>query len=170
VPANRQFAGIFFFMNLERYDFRASETFLDFQFDSEGPNGIIRKVVEYSLENANGIIYFNLGFGDLDPDTGKIDDLAISDNKDRDKILATVAATVVEFLRQFPDLKVYAKGSTKSRTRLYQMVISANITQISTVLEIFGLYEGQWQRFRKNINYDAFLVKRKSRKFTNRKK
>ena len=161
MPANKQFAGIFFCMNLDYYDFRASETFLDFQFDSEGPNGVIRKVVEYQPINANDPSFFNLGFGDLNHDTGEIDDLAISDNKDGNKILNTVAATLIAFLHRFPGATVYAKGSSKSRTRLYQMAISANLDQISLFLEIQGLYKSKWKKFKKNVNYDAFIVKRK---------
>ncbi len=84
-------------MHLERYQYTRSKTFLDFEFESEGPKGKITKIVRYSLQNANGISYCNLGFGDLNTATGKIDDLVISNNKDRSKILATVAATVLEF-------------------------------------------------------------------------
>jgi uncharacterized protein DUF6934 len=69
--------------------------------------------------------YFNLGFGDLNKATGKIDDLAVTDNQDRKKVLATVAATLLEFTRQFPDAAVYATGSTPARTRLYQIGITA---------------------------------------------
>ncbi|MFY7789008.1 MAG: DUF6934 family protein [Thermoflexibacteraceae bacterium] len=38
----------------------------------------------------------NLGFGDKHPITGEIDDLAVTDNGDSEKVLATVAATVYE--------------------------------------------------------------------------
>ena len=153
-------------MNLERYEYFTNETFLDFEFSSEGPKGKIKKVVRYSVQNANGITYFNLGFGDLNKETGKIDDLAISDNNDRDKILATVAATVLEFTDHFPGAMVYAKGSTLSRTRLYQIGIVANWEQIEPLLEIYGFVKGKWGKFAKNVNYEAFLVLRKSFKFT----
>ena len=105
-------------MNLDQYDINANPGFLDFEFDSEGPNGIIRKVVRFSPKNSNGITYFNLGFGDLDFKTGTINDQSISNNKDRDRILATVASTVSAFTEQYPDAIVYAKGSTPVRTRL----------------------------------------------------
>jgi len=52
---------------------------------AKAPNGKIRKVVRYSPQNANGITYFNLGFGDLNEETGKIDDLATSNNKEEIK-------------------------------------------------------------------------------------
>lgn len=98
-------------MNLRKYKYSASDTYLDFEFDSDGPKGKIRKIVRYSPQNAGGITYFNLGFGDLNQRTGKIDDLAITNNQDRDKILATIAATALEFTEHFPDVMVYATGS-----------------------------------------------------------
>jgi len=148
-------------MNLERYDFSTNETFLDFEFESEGPKGKIKKIVRYSPQNANGITYFNLGFGDRNEETGKIDDRSVSNNKDRERVLATVAATVLAFTQHFPDVMVYAKGSTQSRTRLYQMGIVANWDEIEPLLEVFGFANGQWERFSKNVNYEAFLVLRK---------
>jgi hypothetical protein len=149
-------------MNQKKYKISASDTYLDFEFDSEGPKGKIKKIVRYSPQNANGITYFNLGFGDLNLKTGKIDDLIISDNQDREKILATVAATVLEFTQHFPDVMIYAKGSTPSRTRLYQIGISANWEEIEPLLYVYGFEEDMgWRPFRKNVNYRAFLVKRK---------
>jgi hypothetical protein len=149
-------------MNLNVYKFSASDTFLDFEFESNGPKGKIRKIVRYSPQNAGGVTYFNLGFGDLNPKTGKIDDLAISNNQDREKILATIAATVLEFTQHFPDVIVYAKGSTPARTRLYQIGISANWSDIKLLLHVFGFEQNKgWEPFRKNVNYQAFLVKRK---------
>ena len=149
-------------MNLKKYKYSASDTFLDFEFESEGPKGKVRKIVRYSPQNAGGVTYFNLGFGDLNPKTGKIDDLAITNNRDREKILATIAATVLEFTEHFPDVMVYAKGSTAARTRLYQIGISANWKEIEALLHVFGYEQTKgWQPFQRNINFQAFLVKRK---------
>ncbi len=149
-------------MTLETYRYYCSESHLDFEFDSEGPKGKIRKVVRYTPQNAGGIGYFNLGFGDLNEATGKIDDLAVTDNQDREKILATAAATVPEFTRHFPGAIVYATGITSARTRLYQMGIAANWTKIATLLYVYGYEQNTgWQPFQKNVRYIAFLVKRK---------
>jgi hypothetical protein len=84
--------------------------------------------------------------------------LSITNNDDRDKVLATVAATVLEFLDHFPDMMVYAQGSTTSRTRLYQMGIAARHEEISSMLNIYGFINGQWEIFQRNYNYGAFLV------------
>ena len=149
-------------MNPGRYKYRVSDTYLDFEFESEGPKGKIRKIVRYSPQNADGTTYFNLAFGDLNLTTGIIDDLAKTNNQDREKVLATIAATVLEFTTHFPDILIYAKGSTPARTRLYQIGIAANWIEIDALLYVYGYKQDiGWQPFRKNVNYNAFLVKRK---------
>lgn len=148
-------------MQLERYEYSTNETFLDFEFESEGPNGKIKKIVRYSPANASGKTYFNLVLGDWNEETGTLDDTAVSNNQDTERILATVAATVMDFTEQFPDVIVFARGSTPSRTRLYQMGISANMEEIDAFLQVYGLHRRKWEPFRKNVNYDAFLAVRK---------
>jgi len=148
-------------MNLDQYPFNTNDNYLDFEFDSDGPNGKIRKVVRFSPKNSNGITYFNLGFGDLNIETGQIDDLSKSNNNDRNKVLATVASTVLVFTEHFPDVMVYAQGSTQARTRLYQMGITSNWEEINPLLHVYGFANGDWQLFGKDINYEAFLVMRK---------
>lgn len=139
---------------LEKY----SDVFvsLDYKFTSTGVKGAITKVVRYydlDLEN-----YYNLGFGDQDPITGDLDDLAISNNGDSEKVLATVAMTLFTFTSEYPDAKVYITGSTKARTRLYRIAISRHLCSIEIDFRVEGLLGGQWQRFRKDAPYEAFLI------------
>ncbi len=148
-------------MDIEKYDYVINEMLLDYEFESDGPRGKIKKLVSFVPQNVGGTTYFNLGFGDLIVETGKINDLSVSDNKDTQKILATIAATVLEFTNHFPDMMVYARGSTPARTRLYQMGITANLTEIEPLLKVFGFINGKWQPFEKNVNYEAFLALRK---------
>jgi hypothetical protein len=148
-------------MHHDKYIYATNEDLLNYVFDSVGPKGTIKKIIRFTARNANGTTYFNLGFGDLNIETGKIDDMVITDNKDRDKILATIASAVLDFTSLFPDIMVYAKGSTPVRTRLYQMGIAANFDEIQPLLDVYGFTGLAWQRFEKNINYDAFLVIRK---------
>jgi hypothetical protein len=100
-------------VNQEKYDFVTNDSLLDYEFESEGPRGKIRKVVRFSLKNANGLTYFNLAFGDWNPLENKIDDRTVSDNNDTKKVLATVASTVLTFVSIFPDMPIYALGCTK---------------------------------------------------------
>lgn len=56
---------------------------------------------------------------------------------------------------------VFAKGSNPIRTRLYQMGICSHINEINKLLYVYGSLNGKWERFRKDVNYEAFLVMRK---------
>ena len=60
-------------------------------FVSEGPNGKIEKIIQFIETGIPGV--YNLAFGNILPD-GSVDDFSKTNNKDRDKILATVAAIV----------------------------------------------------------------------------
>lgn len=148
-------------MDIRGYEYKTNEGFLDYEFYSEGPKGKIKKVVRFSLQNANRRTYFNLGFGDCNENENQFDDRAISNNHDRDKVLTTIAQIVLDFTAYFPDLWIYAQGSTSSRTRLYQMGIAGNWDKIEPVLLVYGNVNNEWQPFQKNINYQAFMALRK---------
>jgi uncharacterized protein DUF6934 len=133
-----------------------------YEFMSEGPKGKIRKVIVYSLiDTEGGHAYYNLGFGDYRSASKRIDDLAVSDNKDLDKVLATVAATTVEFMRHHPGSRILIKGSTPVRTRLYQMQIAAHFQAISEIFDIQCLTKEQvWVEYRRGENFEGFLVEK----------
>ncbi len=150
-------------MLLERYVYESDESFLQYEFFSDGPKGKIKKVVVYShIGERYGENYYNIGFGDWNEEEQRIDDLTTSNNKDRDKILATVAASALDFTDHFPKCKIYAEGSTLSRTRLYQIGIATNFEEISTLFEVEGWKSDEgWVTFSKGENYTAFLVTRR---------
>ena len=100
-------------MRKERYELEATSDAMTFEFTSVGPKEEIPKMVIYSpIHLAN---FYNLGFGDKDLATGDINDLVVTDNKDSQKVLATVAFTVYAFTNAYPDALVIAEGSTKSK-------------------------------------------------------
>ena len=150
-------------MLLDRYVYEVRVPFQQYDFYSEGPKGKIRKAILYTfLETRNGNDYYNLGFGDYNEDKRAINDLSVSNNRDRDKILATVAMTTLEFTSHYPDCKIVATGSTPTRTRLYQMGIAKHYKEISEMFDIQGLTEKSgWQPFTSGENYLALLVSRK---------
>jgi len=105
---------------------------------------------------------YNLAFGDVDED-GEVDDYSVSDNGDRNKILATVVAAVLEYTKRYPQRYIYFQGSTVERTRLYRMAISLNYT---TLAETFNIYSQttdgtQFVMFDKKLAAKGFLIKRK---------
>ena len=79
-------------MNLPKYPLASSDKMMTFEFISEGPRGLIHKLVRFQPTNLKGV--YNLAFGDKDHTTGEIDDTVISNNEDSEKVLATVVATV----------------------------------------------------------------------------
>jgi hypothetical protein len=141
------------------YEVEASPDFQTFEFVSEGQKGNVTKAVRYSEINIKG--FYNLGFGDKDPITGFVSDLTATNNGDSQKVLATVAATLYIFTDKHPNAIVIATGSTQSRTRLYRMGITNNLKEIQKDFNILGLTEKDWEPFRKDITYGAFLVSRK---------
>ena len=147
-------------MNVEKYQLKSSKDFLSFEFTSIGKNGIIKKIIQFQETNEANL--FNLAFGDKIDDTFEIDDLAISNNGDTNKILATVSYAVLAFLEMYPNAFVYATGSTIQRTRLYRMGISKFYLEIEKHLIIYGQIENEFIIFELEKNYQGFLVQRKN--------
>lgn len=145
-------------MNLDKYPVISTNEHLTYEFLSEGPNGTIKKVVYFQEIDDN---LFNLAFGDWNETEQRIDDKARSNNNDREKVIATVASAVVNFMEHYPDAIIFAKGSTPVRTRLYQIGIFANWHEVSKLFIIEGFIEGAWKPIEKQRNYDAFLARAK---------
>ena len=75
------------------YPLSAEDNLKIFEFISEGPNGLIKKMVQFTPTNLHG--FYILALGDKDSKTGELDDLSISNNNDTERILATVAAVLI---------------------------------------------------------------------------
>lgn len=148
-------------MDLEKYECTADLQHTFFKFESTGPNGIIKKAVNYVLLPSFVILegkpVINLAFGDWDEEKNKIDDTKLSNNKDKDKILSTVASTVLLYVKNNGNLPVYAVGNTPAKTRFYQMGINAHLPEIEKLFWVFGYLKGKWVAFKPGINYEAFL-------------
>lgn len=150
--------------NKEKYPYTLNETTARFDFDSIGPNGTIKKTVDYKRLGTwvDGSQLFNLAFGDWDEKNNVINDMSRTGNNDRDKVIATVASTVIDMLAATDNIAIYAEGSTPARTRLYQIGILKNLAEIAGIFYVFGYFKGKWQAFESGRNYDAFLVIRKN--------
>jgi hypothetical protein len=152
-------------MNANCYDFVVSRDCKEFKFWSEGPYGKIEKGIIFSRMGTSSVKVFNLGFGDVHLD-GRVDDLAVSNNGDAEKILTTVAKCVIFFTNRYPDAVIYVIGSTVSRTRRYQMGINKYWKEIESMFEVYGfISDRNVEPFRSGKNYLAFVGKRKYRTF-----
>jgi hypothetical protein len=149
-------------MRLEQYDMKTNKTHTMFDFISEGQKGSVLKSVRYTKIKVKGVKnLYNLGFGDVNKETSDIDDLVVKDNQDPEKVLATVAKTIIFFINRYPNAVVFFRGSTEVRTRLYQMAIGKYIEELSDNFDLLGLTEKGWLPFEKNTTYIAFLINRK---------
>ena len=149
-------------MQKEKYELSTDPDVTIFKFVSKGPKGEIPKLIMYQKTTIKDV--YNLAFGDWNETTNDIDDKAISNNNDSEKILATVASTVLSFTYKYPKSMILVKGSTESRTRLYRIGISNNFEEINQNFVVLGYREETWQPFNKNTDYEAFLIERKKMK------
>jgi hypothetical protein len=140
------------------YAVEIAEDYRLYFFYSEGPKGIIKKAVIYS-SLGNGL--YNLSFGDWNEKLNKIDDSIRTNNGDRGKVPATVAFTALDFTDKFLKASLFMEGSTPSRTRLYQIGIGNNLSEINKHFDIYGYRLQRWEPFTHARNYDAFLADRK---------
>jgi hypothetical protein len=145
-------------MKYPKYPIIASVDPYTYEFYSEGPRGRIKKAIFFTPIGKN---LYNLGFGDWNEETQDVDDSSRSNNGDRDRVIATVAFTAIEFIERFQDAQIVIVGSTPARTRLYQMGIAFNYMEIKDLLEIQGLIKDRWETFELGVNYKAFLITRK---------
>ena len=99
----------------------------------------------------------------MDERTGNISDLVATNNADTEKVLATIAIIADDFIKKYPTAIISIKGSTKSRTRLYQINIAKYLEEINKTFQIQGYINGEWELFRKDINYEAFAALRHRR-------
>jgi hypothetical protein len=95
----------------------------------------IEKVVEFIALGENLV---NLAFGDLLPN-GSIDYRANSNNGDIVKVLATVVDILKSFISLDPNVKIYFRGSTPERTKLYARILSTYYSVFSKDFIITGI-------------------------------
>jgi hypothetical protein len=146
-------------MELEKYLLQTDDEQTIFEFYSQGPRGNILKRVAYTPTTISNL--WQLVMGDYNTETDEIDFLNVTNNNDREKVLATVGSTLYSFFDKLPQVMVYARGSTNSRTRLYQIGINSMYEQIIQDFEVYGELDGEFERFSKNKNYNSFIVIKK---------
>ena len=146
-------------MHVDKYQLRSEEELSRFEFISEGPNGAVRKLIEF--QQTLDLDVYNLAFGDKHAGTASMDDLAVTNNGDTEKILATVVAAVYTFLERRPSAFVYAEGSTKARTRLYRMGINRFYEEMRRDFYLYGRIGEDFVDFEPDTDYEGFLAQRR---------
>ena len=87
--------------------------------------------------------------------------MVVSNIGDMGKVLATVAKTIYDFTGYHGNQWIYATGSNKARTMIYQRKLRQRLEEIIMDFDIYGLNNQRWEEFSKEKDYDAFLIKKK---------
>ena len=154
-------------MDTLTYNLSANTDFTVFEFTSTGKNGVIQKAIKYS-KTLNENVY-NLGFGDIvfsDETTVEVDDNNLSNNGDRDKVIATVVYSLYVFMQHYPGVYVLFGSSDPAKLRLQRIIISRNYEAITKNFLVFGAVhnkQGQLVNvpFTKSENVDGYFVRRR---------
>lgn len=144
-------------MNYPTYQSTYSPKEDRYVFESIGKKGKILKVVKFFEIQEN---LYNLGFGDFDSFTNQVDDKVVSDNGDLIKVIATVISLTVKFLEENPTSLIFFEGSTPQRTQFYQWVINRYYEEMTELIEVYGIKNGESEPFQKTEVYESFLIQK----------
>ena len=89
---------------------------------------------------------------------GTVSDLSVSNNQDMPKVLATVFTSILYFFENKPHARIFIQGSTKVRTRLYQIAIVKYLDKIEQKFRLLGFINEDVEVFIKGKNYEGFIV------------
>jgi hypothetical protein len=105
----------------------------------------------------------DLEFGDI-TQNGDINVYSISNNGDRDMILATLIDAIGRYTQLYPDRWIHFSGSTEGRTRMCRMAISRNLEEHSRSFDICVNANGGLIPFQRNMDVYDFYIRRKALK------
>ena len=138
------------------YNFLGSKNHTYFFFESEGKQGKIIKIVEFSPYKGNR---WNLGFGDWQ--NGKINDSIITNNHDAMMVIRTVSKITLHFFEHYPDRIVYINPVDEKRKKLYNLVFKRHFLEISPIFDVIGYINEESETYSIEKNYDSFEIKLK---------
>jgi hypothetical protein len=146
-------------MNEPSYEVATSTDALCFDFESISAEKIIQKQVRFTAF-PDAPTVFNMALIDI-VNGGTDSDLTVSNNQDMRKVLATVGKCLIAFFDIYPRAVVVFSGSTQSRTRLYRVAITQNLSLIDTVWEVLGFQNDTFEPFVPNQPYQSFAIRLK---------
>jgi hypothetical protein len=146
-------------MIAESYTFIVSKDKTQYFFQSEGKQGVIWKIVIFThiIDDL-----WNLGFGDIDVNTGQIDGQIVTNNQDVAKVLGTVAEITHTFFADFPERSIEIKPVDERRKRLYNYVFQKHFKDIGVSFYVIGSLNKEEESYSPNNFYDTFKLKLKN--------
>lgn len=142
-------------MNEKPYPFTLSRTEYRYEFVSVSSRKEVRKIV--LLSETDAINIFNLALLDV-LENGQLSDISETKNDDYIKVFATVIQIIRDFLNKNPTCYVVFRGSDPRRHRLYRIIISRELVQISAKFKILGINDDLYSAFEIDKSYDYYLI------------
>lgn len=130
-----------------------------FDFISMGRRGPIAKRVTFIPTLSREV--YNVSFGDI-TGTGETNIHTVTDNGDRDEVLAAVLQVIDNYTAAHPDRWLFFWGSTPERVRLFRMMIGRHLEELSRRFYIYGEVNNQFVPFHRNMDLKGFLLRKKS--------
>ena len=140
----------------KHYRFLGSKNYTRYFFESEGKQGKIVKIVQFTFYKDNR---WNLGFGDWK--RGNIDDTIVSNNHDAIMVIRTVAKITLDFIEKYPDRIVYIEPVDEKRKKLYNLVFQRHFVEIEPLFDVIGYISEDSEAYSLEKNYDSFDIKLK---------
>lgn len=109
-----------------------------FSFESTGVSTVVKIVTVQKL--VEGKSFYNLAFGNLvhEGEEVYIDDKALNQNKDGNKVLNTVFACLLLYLDQYPTSQIVFFGNTEVKNNLYKRKISTRLSELGKYFNVLG--------------------------------
>jgi methyltransferase-like protein len=143
----------------ETYPYVQVQGELVYVFRSEGVNGVILKIVIFTLTHEGK---WNLGFGDWQ--NNDVDDKVMTNNHDVVKVIGTVAKITYAFFEKYPNAVVVIDPVDEKRKKLYNIVFQRYYQVITNDFKIFAQIKGrQKQIYSSKKLYDSFELSLKSK-------
>lgn len=142
-------------MNENAYPFTLSRTEFRYEFVSISTKKEVKKIVLLT-ETAVSKIY-NLALLDL-LENGELSDISETNNDDFKIVISTVVQIINNFLDQNHHCFVIFSGSDSRRHRLYRIIISRELIEISRKFVVLGVNNDTPYPFKIDTAYEFYLI------------
>lgn len=151
-------------MEIDKYETQSDGAGLVFTFISIGKRDIV-KLVRYDKEN---IVYttpdgtrieaYNLGFGDKEEGSFRVDDKARSNNGDMFIVFNTVLHTIPIFYSKLGNAAIHVRGADDIRHRAYDRFIDKRYDELIGEYLFYGSVAGVVTEYERGTIYDYIIV------------
>jgi len=144
-------------MNEEHHSFGLSRQEFRYEFVSIGKRKQITKIVLFTETHWDKI--YNLALFDC-LDDGSVSAYVDSGNGDERLVFATIIKIIDHFLTIKSDCLIIFRGNDDRRHRLFRIVITTALSDLSKTFQVYGIVRDRSLRFKPNKLYDSYMIRK----------